>query len=231
MSRFNPENAAEIARQSYVLRVDDTEEDRIRAMSESLLLGKEERLLEVLRDAETTFDEWLELGPARRMVQKSMGSFPRDCDRLMKHLRHITSCWSGMRQYDGQYELVCNAGNFETSDEVLIQARKIDDALQLMLAGAHRGMQQQRHSYPGAPGGSNAALAEFTKIIRLFWLAEISDSFGYNESTLDQVDGRRVPTSAAARLVFEAAQILDGRHTLGSVREAIETANEEKDPY
>jgi len=59
----------------------------------------------------------------------------------------------------------------------------------------------------------------------------VSDSFGYDEGTLDQEDGRREPTSAAARLIMGAARILDTRYTLSNVREVMEAVYRDPQPF
>src|SRR5204863_1470091 len=103
MSRFDLNIAAELAKQSYRFRVDDSAQEREGAMRTSPLLDKEQRLLEVLQGAEETFDEWETLGPARRRQQDLTAKLPKDCERLLNYLKQVTDCWSEMRQYDGQY--------------------------------------------------------------------------------------------------------------------------------
>jgi hypothetical protein len=231
MSRFNLDNAAELARQSYRLRVNDSEGERAIARAASPLLGKEERLLEVLRDAETTFDEWQEgLGQARRQTQKLLGSYPQDCKRLIKHLENVRTCWGNMQAYGGQYALACNAVSFETTAEANDFIQNFDDLLQKMLAGAQTGSQQKKVSYRGRPA-AHVALKEFTKVVRSFWVEAVPEKFGYDDGTLDQEDGRLEPTSAAARLIMGAARILDSQYTLGNVREVIEAANNDPQPF
>lgn len=231
MSRFNLENAAELARQSYRLGVNDSDGERAIAMAASPLLGKETRLLEVLCDAETTFDEWQAgLGQARRQQQKLLASYPPDCKRLMKHLEKMRTCWESMQAYGGQYELACNSTNFETSAEAYGFIQNVDDLLQTMLAGAQAGSRQKKLSYRGRPA-AHIALEEFTKVVRSFWIEEVEDKFGYDEDTLDQEDGRREPISAAARLIMGAARILDSQYTLGNVREVIGAANRYPQPF
>jgi hypothetical protein len=231
MSRFNLENAAELAKQSYRLRVNDSDRERAKAMAASPLLGKGARLLEVLRDAETTFDEWQEgLGQARRQTQKLLGSYPQDCKRLIRHLENVRTRWGSMQAYGGQYALACNAVSLDTTAEAYDFIRSIDDLLQKMLAGAQTGSLQKKVSYRGRPP-THVALVEFTKIVRTFWVEEVAEKFSYDDGTLDQEDGRLEPTSAAARLIMGAARILDSQYTLGIVREVIEAANRDPQPF
>ena len=123
--------------------------------------------------------------------------------------------------YGGQYELVCNAVNFETTAEAYGFIQNIDDLLRTMVAGAQTGSQQEKLTYRGRPA-VHTALEEFTKVVRSFWIEEVEDKFGYDEDTFNQEDDRREPISAAARLIMGAAKILDRRYTLGNVREVIE---------
>jgi hypothetical protein len=95
------------------------------------------------------------------------------------------------------------------------------------LLGAQSGSADETFSYIGRPDGSLAALGEFTKIVRSFWIGETSERFGYDEETTfnQKKDGQREATSAAARLVEGAAKILNARFDLGKVREVMEAVN------
>lgn len=222
MSRFNLDNAAELAKQSYRLDVNDSEGKRALAMAAAPLLGKEVWLLEVLRDAETTFDEWQEgLGLVRRQQLKLLGTYPRDCRHLIKQLQNVNAIWSRMQDYSGQYELACHAVNFETSADAYDFIQNVDQLLEKLLAGAQIGSQQKTLSYRGRPA-ENLALEQFVKVVRSFWVEAVSEKFGYDEDTLDQEDGRREPISPSARLIMGAARILDSQYTLGNVREVMQ---------
>lgn len=242
MSRFNDQNTSELAKEAFKLRVDDTKEAQLKAKSTAPLLGKEMQLKAALQEAEQAFDEWVKLAPVRSQVQQLIATFPKDCERLRKQLHRVQACWSAMREYEGQYELACRIPELETRDDVIEFISSIDKTLQLLLSGAQSGSEDPRFSYPGRPpgtagsGASLIALEEFTKVVRAFWIREVSEVFGFDQATVfdekaDSVKGRLVPTSAAARLMAGAAEILDRRYILGNVRQAMETVYRSPEPY
>jgi hypothetical protein len=241
MSRFNNENAGELAKHAFKLRVDDPEQEQRKTREAAPLLGKEVQLLMVLREAEQAYDEWIDSAPVRNQVQQLIATFPRDCERLRKHLQRVLDCWSGMREYEGQYELACRVPDLEARDDVSRLIRRIDETLRQMLLGAQSGSEDVQFSYPGRPPGkaksgvSLVALEEFTKVVRAFWVKEVSDVFGYDQTTIfddpkDANKGRREPTSAAARLIEGAARILDPRYNLGNVRQVMEAVYRNPEP-
>jgi hypothetical protein len=238
MSRFNDRNVSKLARKAYQYPIDGFKEDRRRAREAAPLLGKEARLLVILQEAEQTYDEWLELSALRKKTQQLMAAFPHDCKTLTKSLQIVIDCWRQMDRYEGKYELACRI--MSTREEVDAFVREADSAmetLQNVLRGAASGATDPYFTYRGTPvGTSNSgapleALKEFTKVVRRFWIDEISNAFNYADKTLDQFDGRRFATSAAARLIERAAKILDERFTIGSVRDAMETARRDPQPF
>jgi hypothetical protein len=111
-----------------------------------------------------------------------------------------------------------------------------------MLLAAESGSEDERFSYPGRPrgkgetGASLVALEEFTKVVRAFWIKEVSDVFGFDQATVfdetaDPKNGRRKPASAAARLIAGAAEILDPRYSLGNVRQVMEAVHRDPEPF
>ena len=137
-----------------------------------------------------------------------------------------------MKGYGGQYDLARRVPDLETRDDVSGFIRRIDEPLQQMLLGAQSGSEEVRFTYEGRPpgkaksGASLTALEEFTKVLRAFWIREVSDTFGFNQTrvfdeTTDAHKGRREAASPAARLLVGAAKILDPRYNLGSVKHAL----------
>jgi hypothetical protein len=231
MSRFNKENVAHLAQHAFRLRIDDSMEERRKAELGAPLLGKERKLLAPLQNAEKTYEEWLVLGPIRSRQQRLISKFPHHSKRLRGHLQRVLACWSEMHEYGGQYELACRVTDASTTDDSHDLVRRIDDTLRQLLLGARSGSTDKTFSYIGRPDGSLAALGEFTKVVRSFWIDETSERFGYDEETTfnNQKDGRREATSAAARLVEGAAKILHPQFDLGKVREVMEAVN--RDPH
>jgi hypothetical protein len=235
MSRFDDRNVGALVKRAYLIPVDASREIRRRAKETAPLLGKEVQLLAVLQSAEETYNEWLELGASLYQQQRLMSNFPKDCDTLTNHLSKVLDCWHAMRNYGGQYELACRIQDHAADVKAFIQ--RTDSAMQTLtdvLRGAQSGSDDMRFSYTGRPpgqsksGASAVALLEFTKVVRAYWIENISKTFRFTETTLDHLDSRRFATSAAARLMEGAATLLDRRYTLGNVREAMEAAF--KDP-
>ena len=131
VSRFNLTNATKLAEQAYRLRVDKPDDKPT-----SLLQGKEPRVLEILQNAESTYDEWQQSEAVRRKVQKLMASLPEDSAQLKQHLERVLSIWEKMREYDGHYEIALAAREraFETVDDVVVVIRLIEDVLHGLLS-------------------------------------------------------------------------------------------------
>ena len=244
MSRFDKENVGELAKVASRFRVDDSDEERRRAAESAPLLGKELKLLAALREAEEAYEEWLQLGPALTKVRQLVKNFPADCDRLKKNVEPVLARWSAMTQYGGDEEIACRVPNLKTREEVNAFICSVDRAMETLklLMTAETGSEDERFAYRGSPGGKSnssdaliAPLKEFTKVVRTFWLKEVSDQFGFDETTVvDETtnrDGRREPASAAARLIAGAAKILDARYDLGNVRHAMQSVRRDPQPY
>jgi hypothetical protein len=239
MSRFNTENASELAKEAFRLRIDDSAEDQRNEKAAAPLLGKEEKLLYALRRAEEAYEETLLLDPVRDKMRLTLRSLPRDCRKLSKHLRNALACWSAMRNYGGQYELVMRFPDVESLDGANELTSRIDETLQQLLSAAEWVSEEELPSYRGRPSGRSReglslfALEEFTKVLRAFWLEEkISGVFGFDQGTQDHIDdGERVATSAAARLIERAAKVLDENYDLGHVRQAMENVYAQPVPF
>jgi hypothetical protein len=237
MSRFNDENTAQLARHAFKLRVDDPEEKQRKAKEAAPLRGKEAQLLAALREAEQVYEEWLELEPRRDQLRRSISTLPTDCEKLAKHLQSALACWSKMSE-DNRYELAARSPNRGTVEEV---TRRFDSTLTEMLSCAQRGSTEVNFSWRGRPRKSRAgmslvALEEFTKVVRAFWVEEVSPVFGFDQTTIidettDANKGRREPASAATRLIEGAAKILDPRYNLSNVRQVMESVYHDPQPY
>jgi hypothetical protein len=234
LSRFNEQNTRELAKRAVRLGVQDSA--RAQRVHDRATPLDEVQFGAVLREAEEFYDDWLDFEPVLKRERKLIARFPTDCEKLEKHIQSIIKCWFRMGEYRGHHELASML-DLTREDEIEFIQRTMK-TLQQMLRGAELGAATSAgFSYRGSPGKSSGpsleALKQFTKVVRRFWIREVSESFGYEEARVfdekaDPDQGRREPVSAAARLIDGAAAILDKRYTIGHVREAVEAAN--RDP-
>jgi hypothetical protein len=236
MTSFTEQLVAELATEtSRILRTQARA-----ARRKTTLIGKEGKLLDVLKRAEDEYQYALELELHRDQQQRLLSAVHRDCEKLRSHLLRVAKTWSGMGQYGGQQEIARFAPGLNTQDDFDSLIRRFDEAISLMIRSTDLCRSEERFSWKGRPrrGASRVslfALGEFATIIRVFWVDEISPAFnfGLQEVFDDDTDpdrGRKEP-NAATHLLLRAAQIIDARCTISDIRQSMESVRHKEVLY
>ena len=101
MTSFTEQIVAELAAEtSRILRTQTRA-----ARQKTTLIGKEGKLLDVLRRAEEEYKYALELELSRDRQRTLLSAVHRDCEKLRSHLLRVAKIWSRMGQYGGQEEI------------------------------------------------------------------------------------------------------------------------------
>ncbi|WP_029583846.1 hypothetical protein [Bradyrhizobium sp. URHD0069] len=225
MSRFSDEIARQLARDTFTYRIKHyaSPTEQAEAESPGPLVGKEDELLHALQAAEQIYDQFLEEFLCLEKMRALDAAMPKRCEELATHLERALSCWSEMA--GRQLELIYTFG--EPQPERAVQ--RFEQALRQMISCARfRAEEPRLPPKVGRPRGKGLSgvpllpLEEFTKVLRQFWIQETGSRFWFAETSMDHIDSElREPTSAAARLVWGAAKILDERCTLSNIKEVM----------
>jgi len=205
------------------------------ARQKTTLIGKEGKLLDVLRRAEEEYKYALELELSRDRQRTLLSAVHRDCEKLRSHLLRVAKIWSRMGQYGGQEEIARFA-----QDDFDALIRRFDESMSLMIRGTDLCRSEERFSWKGRPrkGASRVslfALGEFATIVRVFWVSEIAPAFNFGlqevfDNNTHPDRGRKEP-NAATHLLLRAAQIIDARCTISDIRQTMESVRHKEVLY
>lgn len=233
MSRFNAQDVAGLVLRAVRLPVDTSDEQAQRAQNNAPLLGKETALLAALQKAEAAHDEHLAAIGEERGRIKALADARGEAKRLADHLGAALYTWSAMSD-EARASVAWfahasgnGAGEWDGTDRYLGEVtRDLHQRLRAVHTAAVAAFSDIKFAAGRTKGISQSSgertelgpLIAFASVLRDFWQAETGDSrFGYEDGTRDQLDGKLVPVSAPARLVWEASQFLDPDYTLPNI--------------
>jgi hypothetical protein len=192
------------------------------------LLGKEQSLLNALREAEERYREWSGEIRALKAMRRSDDQLRRDCDTLLGHLQQARLCLShfGNASRDGVDAIASGVGfDFSKLQSVLRRATyiaKVGSEDPLSQDGQRLRMKPSKRRGRKLNIGRNYVelipLEEFAKVLKSFWVRETDQSFSFEAQLATwrrPID--REPTSAAARLLYDAGRILEPRLEVGHI--------------
>lgn len=199
--------------------------------SKVTLSEKQLELLLVLRRAEAEYERALLLDRCR-MQDRRLSSIARDCRQISSLLKRAETRWGSLSPI-AKEEIVRFAPDVHSRDDSNSFVERFEEVITLMVNTAERCASEPRRSWRGRPstgrsGVSIFALTEFTKIVRQFWIINISlgFSFGYSEvfgkGTHPQKGRKQL--NQASLFLLGAAQKMDARCDEANIRQAMERA-------
>jgi hypothetical protein len=198
------------------------------ARSERAKAGMKRKLRAALIAAVQEYGSALQLDRRRYADRRMLSSVHRDCKKLNSHLTAAQNCWSNIGRYGGKEEIARFAPDYDVDSFIEL----FENAISLMIERAQRCSSEEQFPRRGRPSPSKSginlfALTEGVKVLRAFWVKEISPAFSFGYVGAHSKKARK-QLNAATLLVFRSAQrFLDSRCTLGNVRRAMETARGE----
>jgi hypothetical protein len=186
------------------------------------------KLRAALREAAKVYSEALQLDRCRYADRRMLSSVHRDCKKLRSRLTATQNCWSNIGRYGGKEEIARFSADYDADSLIEL----FENAIRLMIQSAEWCSSEEQFSWRGRPSRSKSginlfALTEAVKVVRAFWVEEISPAFIFGYVGAHSKKARK-QLNAATLLVLRAAQrFLDSRCNLGNVRRAMEAARRE----
>jgi hypothetical protein len=222
MSKFTVEAARTLARNAFTLR-SGSKPRKEAVQPNAPLVGREDKLLEALRAGEARYREWEAGIRALKAFRKSDSSLQRVSETLSQHLSDALRCVSSMDEIEREeFEMMAGARDWsiEEIEGALTQIIRVAEDCKIEEGPAKK--RRGRKLGIGKIDLSIVPLEEFAKVIRSFWIQATELKFGFNGAT---ERGIRVPASAAARLLYDSAKILDDRFAVSHVEYVMKAVN------
>ncbi|MET4118797.1 hypothetical protein ABIB85_005426 [Bradyrhizobium sp. JR1.5] len=230
MSLFTPHHARALADETFRFQIkyDSADEQKRLGKAIQLLVGKEDALLTVLRAGEQRYVDCKRELQDIRKLRYVYNELPVRCAGMAKKIREVVQALSAIDEISRE-ELDSMArcrgssveemtGDLERLLGLLDEGSKELFSKRQKTAGRKRGV--------GKGGAQRLPLEEFAKELRVF-LLEAGVAFTFEAATRQErhpVD--HVPVSAAARLLYGAARLLDQRVELSDIEAVIKSVNE-----
>jgi hypothetical protein len=217
MSVFTPANTQELAAIAFRFRVkfNSPEEQAERGQAHRPLVGKEDELLKALRAGEQRYSECRQELKAIRKLRKSENELPVLCADMARKLNSIKDDLTELDVVSR--EELDSAAQCQGSSIEEMHAR-LEKLLEWLIGGAEVYLPHQQKMPGRTRGAGNSGvlrlpLEEFAKELRNFLRSpEVGVAFRFDAvPRQDLENGRRELTSATARLLYEAARLLDPR--------------------
>lgn len=230
MSLFTPHHARALADETFRFQIKYGSADKQKRDGKAiqLLVGKEDPLLRALRAGEQRYVECKTELQAIRKLRHAYNELPVQCAGMVKKLREVVQALSALDEVSRE-ELDSMARCRGSSVEEM--SRDLERHLGLLDEGSEELFSKRqktagRKRGVGKGGAQRLPLEEFAKELRVF-LLEAEVPFTFEAATREDchpVD--QVPVSAAARLLYGAARLLDQRVELSDIEAVIKSVNE-----
>jgi hypothetical protein len=227
MSFFTLEHARLIADNAFRFRPDKFESpDQQKRLGEAdrPLVGKEQKLLEALRAGEQRYRECKSEITAIGKLRKSDAELSRQCDGIADTLREIAEKLSRLDEVSREE---MNAIALYQGSSFEDMSQRLDDLLDWFAKGADEAfpsppVQKTAGAKLGMGKGGvfRVPLEEFAKELRNFLVQpDVGVKFSFEEVKREDLDPPiNEPVSVAARLLYDAARILNDSVKIGDVR-------------
>ncbi|WP_426612539.1 hypothetical protein [Bradyrhizobium sp. McL0616] len=230
MSMFTDHHARALAGDTFRFRVkfDSADEQKRRGKAVQPLVGKESALLKALRVGEQRYVDCKTELQAIRKLRNADTKLPAQCATMGEKLREVVLALSALDDVSRE-ELDSIARSRGSSAEEM--NGYLEKALDWLDAGTEELFSKRqkaagRKRGVGKGGAERVPLEEFAKELRYF-LLEIGLVFTFEATTReDRHPPDRVPVSAAARLLYSAARLLDHRVEVSDIEAVMKAVNQ-----
>jgi hypothetical protein len=250
MSVFTPEEARRLAALTF------RRSDKFSSASKQLeagkakqkLLGLENELLTVLRAAEQRYEDCRQEIDCISKLRRSDRYLPQFCADLARRLKAVKESLAKLdpisREELDSVARYQDSSTEEMHERIDVLLAWLQDAAHSPLDDEHARISAANKAQPGVrvvarrKGGRKLGIGnsrvvrlpfeEFAKEIRNFLISPgVGIEFSFDDKTRDDLDPViREPVSEAARLLYEAARLLDSRVEVADIDKVIEAVNE-----
>jgi hypothetical protein len=226
MSVFTIDHARQFAQNAFSFRpakFSNSREEQIRAgKADQPLLGKEETLLKALQKAERRFCRWQREIKSLRTIRSSDIELRRKCEALSKHLLDARTCISSLSEPSRESLASFAALARLDFSKIQSQLRRLAYIANLASMDPFADLSEaERRGRKPDVGKNHVELIpfeEFAKSLKRDWVRVTHRKFSFEAKRAEwrrPID--REPTSAAAKLLYDAACTLDNRIEVGHI--------------
>lgn len=230
MSVFTYQRAHALANETFrfSLKFDSADEQKRCGMADRLLLGKEDALLKALRAGEQRYADCKTELQAIIKLRSADTKLPAQCATMSQKLREVLLALSALdevsREELDSIARCRGSSSEEMSGYLRTVSAWLDSGTEELFSKRQKAVGRKRGV--GKGGALRLPLEEFAKELRSF-LLEVGVAFTFEAITReDHQPPDREPVSAAARLLYGAARLLEPRVEVSDIEAVMKAVNQ-----